>query len=136
MDRTDKEVALRGLRLIGVVAADEPATADQMSAALLVLESIWAEVRSEAQATWDIVTGVPPEAFVALANLLAAELAGEYAVAAPMTRARAKLRLLALIRPDDRCESGPGGCDYGMPTDRPVQPPSSGGVWNDDANWG
>lgn len=103
MDRTDKEVALRGLRLIGVVAADEPATADQMSAALLVLSSVWAEVQAEARATWDIVTGVPPEAFMPLAHLLAAELAGEYGVAAPMSGARAKLRLLAVIRPDDRC---------------------------------
>lgn len=103
MDRTDKEVALRGLRLIGVVAADEPATADQMSAALLVLSSVWAEVQAEAPATWDIVTGVPPEAFMPLAHLLAAELAGEYGVAAPMSGARAKLRLLAVIRLDDRC---------------------------------
>ena len=40
MDRTDKEVALRGLRLIGVVAADEPATADQMSAAFPLLRQL------------------------------------------------------------------------------------------------
>lgn len=114
MDRTRNEVALRGLRLIGVVAQDEPATADQMNAALLVLESVWAELRSEAQATWDIATGVPDAAFVPLANLLSAELAGEYAVAAPMSRARAKLRLLAVIRPDDRRPPCPQRNDYGM----------------------
>lgn len=103
-DRTREEVAERALRLIGVVASDEPPSADQMAGALAVLDSTWAETRAEAQATWDIVTGVPPAAFVPLASLLAAELAPEYAVAAPMTRARARLRLLAVIRPDDRCD--------------------------------
>lgn len=115
MDRTREETALRALRLIGVAAQDEPATADQMQGALHVLESIWAEVREEAQATWDIATGTPPEGFVPLANFLAAELAPEYAVAAPMTRARAKLRLLAVIRPAERECCYPHEIhDYGM----------------------
>lgn len=109
MDRTRDETALRALRLIGVVANDEPATADQSQTALDVLESIWAEVRAEAQATWDIATGIPQEAFVPLAHFLAAELAGEYVVAAPMTRARARLRLLAVIRPAEPCDDT---CDY------------------------
>lgn len=101
MEKTREEVALRALRLIAVVAADEPATADAMNGALDVLDSLWAEVLAEAIAPWDIATGVPIEAFVPLANLLAAELAPEYGVAAPMSRARAKLRVLGLYRPDD-----------------------------------
>lgn len=98
MDRTREEVAQRALRLIGVCAIDEPATADQMQEALSVLDSVWSEMLFEAQADWDIVTGVPPHGFVALSHVLAAELAAEYGVAAPMSMARAKLRLLAAIR--------------------------------------
>lgn len=115
MERTREETALRALRLIGVVASDEPGSADQMRGALDVLDSIWPEVLAEAQATWDIATGVPQEAFVPLAHLLAAELAGEYSVASPMTRARAKLRLLAAIRarePRECCDYDPCA-DYG-----------------------
>ncbi|MDQ7262700.1 hypothetical protein NM680_12950 [Paracoccus sp. PS-1] len=115
MERTREETALRALRLIGVVATDEPGSADQMQGALMVLDSIWTEVRDEAQATWDIATGVPQDAFVPLANLLAAELAGEYAVPSPMSRARAKLRLLAVIRktePRECCDYDPCA-DYG-----------------------
>lgn len=115
MDRTREETALRALRMIGVAAQDEPATADQMQSALDVLESIWAEVREEAQAVWDIATGVPQEAFVPLAHFLAAELAGEYAVVAPMTRPRAKVRLLAVIRPaEPECCRPHEIHDYGM----------------------
>lgn len=114
MDRTREETALRALRLIGVVAQDEPATADQMRGALDVLESLWAELLTEAPATWGLATGIPPEAFVPLAQFLAAELAPEYGVAAPMTRARAKLRLLALIRPaEPECRDHEIN-DYGM----------------------
>lgn len=115
MEYTKEEVALRALRMIGVVASDEPATADQMQGALNVLDSIWSEVRSEAQATWDVVTGTIPEAFIPLASLLAAEMAAEYQVPAPMTRTRAKLRLLAVIRPDDRPRRKYDDChDYGF----------------------
>lgn len=116
MDRTKEEIATRALRLLGVCASDEPPSADQMASALAVLDGIFAELRSEAQPTWDIVTGTPPEAVVPLANWLAAELAGEYGVAAPMTRARAKLRLLAVVRPDDRApdDGADPDADYGL----------------------
>jgi len=112
MDRTRVETAQRALRMLGVVASDEPPTDDQMQTALDILDSIWAEAMQQARATWDIATGIPPEAFVPLANWLAAELAGEYAVASPMSRGSAKLRLLAVIRTpgcDDCCDAAP--CD-------------------------
>ena len=118
MDRTQEEVAQRALRLIGVCAADEPPSGDQMTAALDVLSGLWAEVRAETDATWDVVTGTPAEAYVPLANLLAAEMAGEYGVVAPMTVARARLRLLAVIRPwigDDACRTRD---DYGLQVPR------------------
>lgn len=137
MERTRDEVALRALRLIGVVASDEPATADQSQGALDVLESIWAEVRDEAQATWDIATSVPSLAFVPLANLLAAELAGEYATVAPMTRARAKLRLLAVIRryePADCCDADPCA-DYGAGARVVIEGQQTSDVWNDGGTW-
>lgn len=116
MDRTREEAATRALRLIGVCASDEPPSADQMASALTMLDSIFAELRGEAQPTWDIVTGTPPEAFAPLANWLAAEIAGEYGVPSPMSRARSKLRLLAVVRPDDRtdCDDCDADADYGM----------------------
>lgn len=137
MERTRDEVALRALRLLGVVASDEPATADQAQGALMVLDSIWAEVRDEAQATWDIATGVPQEAFVPLANLLAAEMAGEYATPAPMTRPRAKLRLLAVIRKAEQrdcCDVDPCA-DYGAGARVVIVGNSTSDVWNDGGTW-
>lgn len=137
MDRTRDEVALRALRLLGVVASDEPATADQAQGALMVLDSIWAEVLGEAQATWDITTGVPQEAFVPLANLLAAEMAGEYAVPSPMSRPRAKLRLLATIRksePHELCDTDPCA-DYGAGARVVLIGGQTSDVWNDGGTW-
>jgi hypothetical protein len=133
MDRTREETATRALRMLGIVASDEPPTADQMDGATMVLGSIWAEAMQEARAAWDIATGVPPEGFVPLANWLAAELAAEYAVAPPMSRGSAKLRLLAVIRAGEEC----GACcmtdDYGMCLPQPT--PVTHGVWDDNANW-
>ncbi|MDT1061190.1 hypothetical protein RM190_04915 [Paracoccus sp. CPCC 101403] len=134
MEYTREETAQRALRLIGVVAADEPPTADEMAAALVVLDSIWAEAMDEARADWDIATGIPSDGFVPLAQMLGAELAGEYAVQSPMSRARAKLRLMAVIRRTQQ-----GACcaheDYGMCLDGPQPTPVTHGVWDDNANW-
>lgn len=114
MQKTRQEVALQALRMLGVVAADEPATDDQMAGALAVLDGIWAEVLADAPADWDIVTGTPMKSFVPLAQMLAADLAAEYGVQPPMTRARARLRLLASYRTDDRDCYDPLVNDYGM----------------------
>lgn len=138
MERTREEVAQRALRLIAVCAADEAPTADMMVGALDVLDSVWAEAMDEARAPWDVVTGVPAAGFVPLANLLAAELSGEYGVAAPMTRARAKLRLLAVIRPAIRwndCDTPPCA-DYGAMNPIPTPPPPIiPTAWTDATPW-
>lgn len=133
MDRTREETATRALRMLGIVAADEPPTADQMEGATMVLESIWAEAMQEAQASWDIATGIPPEGFVPLAGWLATELAAEYGVAPPMTRGSSKLRLLAVIRASDESCCGCMADDYGMCLPQPT--PVTHGVWDDNANW-
>lgn len=113
MERTKDEIARRALRLIGVCAEDEPPSAAQMDTALGYLDGIFSELRDEAQPTWDIATGTPAKAFVPMANWLAAEIAGEFGVPSPMGRARAKLRVLAVVRPDDwvDCDCT---CDYGL----------------------
>lgn len=129
MDRTKEEVARRALRLIGVVASDEPPTDDQMAGALMTLDGIFAELRSLAVPTWDIATGVPAEAFVPMAQWLGAELAGEYVAPSPMTRARAKLRVLAVVRPDDRV-------DDDKDITYQIQPEVDGPYWDDDELWG
>lgn len=139
MSRSQDEIAARALRLLGVVAADESLTADQASNALAVLEGIWSELITEAQPTWDIETGTPPEGFVPLANWLAAEMAPEYGVPAPMTRGRAKLRLLAVVRPDDR-DPEEKGCDPDADYGCGARVVEIGGsiplsVWNDEGTW-
>lgn len=113
MDRTREEIATRALRMIGVVAADEAPTADQSQTALAVLDGIWGEMLAEAQPTWDIATGTPPAGFIPMASWLAAELSFEYERPAPMSRGRAKLRVLAVVRPDDRTEEWATE-DYGL----------------------
>lgn len=133
MEYTREETAQRALRLIGVVAADEPPTADQMAGALVVLDSLWAETLDEAQADWDIATGIPSDAFVPLAQMLGAELAGEYSAASPMTRARAKLRLLAVIRKDgckDECLTTEPCADYGNGAREVIYLPDEATDWN------
>lgn len=114
MDRTPQEVAQRALRLIGVCASDEPPSGDQMEIALDVLSGLWAEVLAETDATWDITTGTPAKAYVPLSNLLAAELAHEYGVTSPMSVPRARLRLLAVIRPWEGREYCRWHDDYGL----------------------
>ncbi len=113
MQRTRQEIATRALRMIGVTAEDEPPSADQMAAALAVLDGLWGELLAEVRPTWDIVTGTPAEGFVPLASWLAAELATEYERPVAMSRSRAKLRLLAVVRPDDRVTVWPRD-DYGL----------------------
>lgn len=137
MDRTKDEVALRALRMIGVVASDEPPTADQSKGALDVLEGLYSELRSEVAPLWDVVTGVPPEAFIPLANYLAAELAGEYGVSAPMTRPRAKIRLMAVIREYKPCPTTAHDpcADYGMGAKVIYLGQLPGPDWNDEGTW-
>jgi hypothetical protein len=47
---------------------------------------------------------VPDEAFIPLANLLAVEISPDFGGALPQSRGSALLRLLSVLRPDDRTD--------------------------------
>lgn len=103
---TRQEVITRALRRLGVVAEDENPGPDANAQAGAVLDSIFAEVGQSVTVTWTLAT-VPDYALVPLANLLAAELAGEY----PTSEARmlaprsvAWMRLMGLVRADNRTD--------------------------------
>jgi len=99
MAKTQTEVINRALRVIGVLAEDiEPSTATR-EIAEEVLEGVLAEARSNAPITWN--NDIPDAAFLALSNLVAADLAPMYPPAVGPNRARAWARLMAIVRPND-----------------------------------
>lgn len=97
------DVITRAMRRLGIVADDEVLTADQMANAGDVLDSLFVEAGREAPMPFDL-NNTPSESYAALANYLAAEMAAEYGVTAPDTPARAKLRFVASVRPDNRMD--------------------------------
>lgn len=111
--KSKKQIIERALRSIGVLAQDEPATAEMEQQAGAVLDSLWAEINAAGPgATFDPRADVPDEALVPIAQLLAAEIAGDYDRAGP-SRARAWLRVRALYVADDRQSDCGGVCDHG-----------------------
>lgn len=99
--KTRLDVITRALRRIGVAAHDEVPTADQIDNAGAVYDSLVLEVGQEIRAPFSGET-IPDELFVPLANLLGVDLCPDYGVPPPTTRGNAFLRVLAVLRPDDR----------------------------------
>lgn len=85
------------LRRIRVVAEDEPATSDQAAYVGAILDSLYAEIAEQSYPLW-FLTDVPDQAVRPLANLLAVEIAPDYARVAPEARAKAWRRLMAVVR--------------------------------------
>ncbi len=100
---TRLDVITRAFRRLGISADDETLTADQIANGGDVLDSLFVEAGREAPMSFDL-ENVPAESFVALANYLAAEMAADYAVQPPDSPARAKLRFIATVRPDNRMD--------------------------------
>ena len=98
---TELDVITHALRLLGVVASDEAATADQEAFCRVTLDAITAEFQEYHLLPWS-TDNVPARSSQPLALLLAADAAPSYLVAPPMSRGMAKLRLLATVNPDDR----------------------------------
>ena len=98
---TKLDVITAALRLLGVLASDEEPTADQYAMGDLYLASIFEEVEAEAGLPFS-VDAVPVNAFLALSRLLAVDLAAPFLVNPPTSRGMAMLRLLAVVRPDNR----------------------------------
>lgn len=89
---TENQVIERALRSIGVVAADEAATADQFSNGNAVLTAILGEIGYA-------LSAIPDHALVALSEWLAGEVSPDYGL--PRS-ARGKVRLMGILMPDDR----------------------------------
>ena len=96
---TKLDVVQAALRRLGVIAADESATAEQLQIGGEALVAIEASLGFRAPFS---VEDVPATSFLPLAELLAADLAAVYMVAPPASRARAWHRFMATIRSDDR----------------------------------
>jgi len=105
MPKTRLDVIQQAHRQIGVLSADEEATADQESFAGEVLDTLFAEVTAvhSLTITWTL-SAVPDSAFLPLARLLATEIASHYEVATE-PRSRALMRYLAVVNPDNRTDS-------------------------------
>lgn len=105
--KTRKQIIERALRILGVLAYDDALTAEQEQEAGCVLDSVFAKMNADIPGvSFAPVTDVPEEAFVPLANLLAAHMAPDYGVAAPVSRARAWLDVRAVYVKDDRRHHG------------------------------
>jgi len=98
------DIIQMALRRINVVAEDEPATADQEAYVGAVLDSLYAEIALESYPLW-FLADVPDASVRPLANLLAVEIAPDYAKAAPTSRGQAWRRLMATVRRDNRDEA-------------------------------
>lgn len=97
------DVMNMAFRRVGIVAQDEIPTADEYTAASELLDSIYAEVNRESPLVWTI-EDVPNEALLPLAMLLSYDLALAFGRPPVSTRGMAMLRLLSVVRPDDREE--------------------------------
>lgn len=87
-------------RRLGVLSADEEASADQYEYADDVLTSLFAELGQDVTISWDL-DAVPDTSFQPLANLLAVDLAPHYAMQSE-PRSRAWMRFRATVLSDDR----------------------------------
>ena len=98
--KTNRDVIEQALRRLGVVADDEAMTAGQRAYAEATLNALTLEIAEEAPVEWfpDLI---PDKVFIPLANVLAAEIGPTYMVQTE-PRSRALMRLMAVIRPDDR----------------------------------
>ena len=101
--KTRLDVVTRALRRLGVAAHDEAPTADQIESVGSVYDALLAEI-TETAGESIANNSVPEMVFIPLANLLAVEIAPDYGTPLPQSRGSAMLRLLAVMRPDDRTD--------------------------------
>lgn len=98
--KTRADVIEQAFRRLGLKAADEALTADMAAYGGDMLDALHAELVEHAPMPW-WPTQIPDQVFIPLANLLATEIGPAYMVAVE-PRARSMIRLMAVLRPDDR----------------------------------
>lgn len=96
---TDLDVITTAFRLIGMGVSGQIA-GDEIAAAREIFASQSAELGTENPVPWDSES-IPQEAVVPLAMFLKSDLAPVFGMDGG-SRGRAKLRCLALVRPDTR----------------------------------
>jgi hypothetical protein len=101
--KTSLDVIEQAFRRLGIKAEDEALTADQMAYANQTLEALMVELREHMPLDgWP--DAIPDRAFVPLSNMLASEIGPSYSVPSE-ARTVAYVRLMAVMRPDDREQS-------------------------------
>lgn len=104
MAKTRADVIAQALRRLGIISANETADADAENFAGDTLDALFEELQG-AQGitiTWTLNT-TPDNAFLALSNLLAVEIAPHYEIAAePRSRALGRFRATQIS--DDRAD--------------------------------
>jgi len=101
--KTSLDVIEQAFRRLGIKAEDEALTADQMAYANQTLQALMVELRDHMPLDgWP--DAIPERAFIPFSNMLAAELGPSYSVPSE-PRAMAYVRLMAVMRPDDREKS-------------------------------
>jgi hypothetical protein len=99
MDRQD--VIRLAFRRLGMGVNGEPVQADWRGLASDYVDAILGELEGVIDFT---EVDIPARALLPLADVIAADLAPAFSMAAPRSRHMAKLALLAAVRPDDRTE--------------------------------
>ena len=100
---TKNELIRLAYNRLGMGVDGVPITPGQYELAETVLDAGFAEINTEASAYFDL-SDIPAEAVFPMADFIAASVAPSFTMAAPRSRASAKLAVLAIIRPDDRKE--------------------------------
>lgn len=97
---TSRDVIALAYKRLGIGIDGDAPNGGEGALARDTLDSIWGEIESEAWAPWGI-EALPAAMLVPLATLLAADLAPSFGMQ-PVGRGAAKLRVMALVRPDNR----------------------------------
>lgn len=110
--KSRKEVIERALKILGVLAYDEALTADQEAEGGAVLDSIFSKLNGQVPPATFELDSIPEEAFMPLANLLAAYVAPDYGQQATMGIGRAWLHLRSVYVPAYASECQPPETGY------------------------
>lgn len=98
---TRNDVITLAFQRLGMGVSGDAVEANEAAIAGTILESIYQELGEIAPPTWGL-GDLPHEALLPMADYLASELAPVFAMSPPRRPGVAKLRVLALINPDDR----------------------------------
>ena len=102
--RTREDVITKALRLIGHTAVDETPDADAAADAIDTFDGLTVQFQEHVPGDgfW---SNIPERVYLPMAHLVAATVAPNYNLQAPMSREMAMSLIMAQLRPDDRDET-------------------------------